>query len=359
MCTLFKDILGSSETLFKNESDIPLDFSFIPKLVPYREKEQKIIADCIKPLFLEKTGKSVFIFGQPGVGKTVACKHILKEIEEETEEIIPIYVNCWQRNTTFKIVLEICDLMNFKFVQNKKTEELFRWIKQNLNRKSVVLILDEADKLEDSEFLYMFLEEIYRKTIVLITNYKDWLLDLDDRIKSRLMPEIVEFKPYNYEETKGILKQRIDYAFQPNVWDNNAFELIVKKTFDVQDIRTGLYLMKETGNIAENKSSRRITIEHAQLALNKVNEFTIKNTEDLASDEKLILELIKANSGKKIGDLFRLYQEQDGKLVYKSFQRKIDRLQKNKFIVVEKTAGGGEGNTTIIKSNSEKKLTEF
>ena len=357
MSALFKDILGSSETLFKN--DVALDYSFHPKLVPYREKEQRFIAGCIKPLFQQKNGKNVFIFGQPGVGKTVACKHILAELEEETEEIAPIYINCWQRNTTYKIVVEICDVMGFKFVQNKKTEELFRWIKQNLNKKSVVFVLDEIDKLEDFDFLYMILEEIYRKTIILITNYKDWLLDLDDRIKSRLMAEVLDFKPYSYEETKGILKQRMEYAFHANVWSNDAFELIVKKTAEMQDIRIGLYLMKEGGLIAEDKSSRKILLEHAQLALDKIDEFSIKKQSDLALDEQLILDLIKNNSGKKIGDIFKLYQNNGGKLVYKTFQRKIDRLQKNKFIVVEKTAGGNEGNTTIIKHVSEKKLTEF
>ena len=226
---LFKDILGSSESLFKEKSDVPLDFSFIPKLVPYREMEQRAIAACIKPLFNENTGRHCFIYGQPGIGKTVACRHLLREIEEETEDIIPLYINCWKHNTTFKILLDICDQMNFKFVQNKKTEELFRWIKQTLNKKSVVIVLDEVDKLEELDFLYMTLEEISRKAIILITNYKEWIDDLDERIKSRLMPETIEFKPYNYEETKGILKQRMEYAFQPNVWDSNAFEMIAKK----------------------------------------------------------------------------------------------------------------------------------
>lgn len=356
---LFKDILGSSESLFKDESDVPLDFSFIPKPVRYREKEQRTIAACIKPLFQEKTGRHIFVYGQPGVGKTVACKHLLRELQEETDEIVPLYINCWKHNTTFKIVIEICDLMDFKFVQNKKTEELFRWIKQNLNKKSAVFVLDEADKLEDLDFLYMILEEISRKTIVLITNYKDWVTELDERIKSRLMPETIEFKPYNYEETKGILKQRMEYAFVPNVWDNEAFELIVKKAADMQDIRIGLYLMKQAGLIAEDKSSRKILLEHAKQALSKIDEFTIKKTSDLAADEQLILDLVKTNSGKRIGDLFKIYQSNGGNLVYKSFQRKIDRLQKNKFIIVEKTAGGDEGNTTIIKHVSEKKLTEF
>ncbi|MBS3159008.1 hypothetical protein J4206_07005, partial [Candidatus Woesearchaeota archaeon] len=226
-------------------------------------------------------------------------------------------------------------------------------------KKSAVFVFDEADKLEDLDFMYMILEEIYKKTIILIANHRDWVMDLDERIKSRLMPEVTEFKPYNYEETKGILKQRMDAAFHPNAWDEGAFELIARKTADLQDMRTGLHLMKESGLIAEGKSSRKILPEHAQAALGKINNFTIKKTSDLASDEQLIVDLIKDNSGKKIGDLFKIYQDNGGNLVYKSFQRKIEYLSKNNFILVEKTAGGNEGNTTIIRHNSEKKLTEF
>lgn len=357
MGNLFKDILNSSETLFRN--DIALDYSFQPKIVPYREKEQRFIAGCIKPLFLDKTGRNVFIYGTPGVGKTVACRHIQEEMEQEAENIIPLYINCWQKNTTYKIVLEICNLMDFKFVQNKKTEELFRWVKQMLNKKSVVFVFDEADKLEDFDFLYMILEEIYRKSIILITNYKDWIIELDDRIKSRLLPEMIEFLPYKHEEIRGILKQRLEYAFHPNVWSDEAFELIVKKTYDVHDLRSGLYLMKEAGLIAEEKSSRKILLEHAQSALKKFEEFSIKNPAELELDEQLILEMAKKNSGCKIGELFRLYQSAGGKLVYKSFQRKIEKLDKGKFIAVEKTAGGEDGNTSIIRHNSEKRLTDF
>ena len=244
-------------------------------------------------------------------------------------------------------------------MQNKRTEELFRWVKQSLNKKSAVIVLDEVDKLEDLDFLYMALEEISRKSVILITNYKEWIMHLDDRIKSRLLPEMVEFRPYNYDETKGILKQRMDYAFHQNVWNDDAFELVVKKTTALQDIRTGLHMMKESGNIAESKSSRKIFLEHAQQAMNKIDEFTIKNPAELAADEQLILDLIKNNSGRRIGDFFKLYQDSGGKLVYKSFQRKIEKLEKNKFISVEKTAGGEDGNTTIIKSNAEKKLTDF
>jgi len=354
--SLFKDMLKDYESLFKDT--VALDYDYIPKLVPYRENEQRHIASCIKPLFQERNGKNVLIHGPPGVGKTVAIKHLFKELEEETEEIIPIYINCWQKNTTFKIFLEMCDAVGYRFTQNKKTDELLIVLKQILNKKAVVFCFDEIDKVEDFDFLYFILEDIYRKTILMITNYKDWVVDLDERIRSRLTLEFLEFKKYNAEQTRGILKDRMKYAFTDGVWEDNAFDLVAEKTAKIEDIRTGLYLMKESGNISENKSSRKITVEHVNEAVKKMDEFSIKKKEDLDDEEQLILKIVKSNSGKRIGDLFRTYQQQGGEGVYKTFQRKIKKLEENKFISVSKVMGGKDGTTTIV-SYQDKKLTDF
>ena len=117
--------------------------------------------------------------------------------------------------------------------------------------------------------------------------------------------------------------------------------------------------MREAAILAENRSLRKIKLEHVEDAVKNLNKFTTKKSTDLASEEQIILDLIKENSGKKIGDLFNIYQEKGGSFVYKSFQRKIDKLKKNKFISASKTEGGKEGNTTIIKYAQTKKLTDF
>ena len=81
---LFKDILHSDESLFKNE--LALDYSFLPKILPHREAQQRYIATTIKPLLTGKNGKNLFIYGAPGIGKTAAMRFVLNEVEEETEE---------------------------------------------------------------------------------------------------------------------------------------------------------------------------------------------------------------------------------------------------------------------------------
>jgi len=164
--SLFKDMLKADETLFRDE--IALDYDFLPQLLPYRENEQFYLASCIKPLLQKRNGKNLLIHGPPGIGKTAATRFVLRDLENETDEVVPIYINCWKKNTTFKILMEVCNIINYRFTQNKRTDELMEEIKKILNKKSVVFVLDEIDKLEDLDFLYTILEEIYRKSIFLI-----------------------------------------------------------------------------------------------------------------------------------------------------------------------------------------------
>ncbi len=68
---------------------------------------------------------------------------------------------------------------------------------------------------------------------------------------------------------------------------------------------------------------------------------------------------MKENSGQKIGDVYKAYQNSGGSAIYKTFQRKIAKLAEDRFITANKIEGGREGNTTIVSYGKEKKLTEF
>jgi cell division control protein 6 len=349
---VFDNMLKGGESLFRN--DVALDFDYIPKLIPHRENEQKHIATCIKPLFAKRNARNLFICGGPGIGKTVAARVVLKELEEQTDDIFPVYVNCWQKNSSHKVVLEICDQIGYKFTQNKKTDELFKIVAEMVNKQSAVFVFDEIDKAEELDFLYTILETVYRKCIILITNYKAWLVELDERIKSRLTPELLEFREYTFKETSDIIKQRAEQAFVPGGWDSKALDTVAAKAAAAKDIRTGLFLLKEAALIAEEKSSKKILSEHVDKALEKMTNFSIKKSSDLEDETKFILDVVRKHSGNKIGDLYREYKKAGGQASYKTFQRKIAKLDQSKFISLKKQTGIG-GNTTIV----DKKITDF
>jgi len=352
---LFDDMLKDSESLFLNPEQ--LDFDFQPKLVPYRESEQGYIASCIRPLLQNRNGKNLLIFGNPGVGKTVCLKHVLNELEEY-DEVYKIYINCWKKDTTHKMALSICEQIDYKWVHNKTTDELFKEIKNILNKKTAVFVMDEADKLTEIDGIYYILEDVYKKTVFFITNDKDWLINLDSRLRSRLTLEELGFKPYSLEQTKGILRKRIEYGFVKDVWEQKAFELIAKKSYELGDIRAGLFLLREAGNIAEDGSSKKIILEHSENAIKKLDDYKTKNTNDFEDDINNILKLIKSNSGKTITEIYDIYKK-DNEISYKTFKRKISKLVEDNIITAENAISDKGGKTLVLNYSSIKKLDEF
>ncbi len=344
--------------LFKNinisliKEPMALDYDYQPKLVPYRENQQKHIATCIQPLFQSRNGKNLIITGSPGIGKTVSVKHIIEELEFETDDIIPIYINCWKKDTPNKIALEICEKINYKFTHNKTTDQLLKEITKTLNKKAAVIILDEIDKLQDQQILYSLLEDLYRKTIILITNESSYFEVIDQRIYSRLTPEVLEFKPYNLEETKGILKERAEFAFPSGILSEEAIAEIAKKTFEIKDIRTGLFLLKEAALIAESEAVKKIETKHALNAISKLNQ---KPSRPIPKEQEPILNLIKEHSGKSTKELFDIYS-QNNDISYRTFHRKIEDLTSLGVINTEKKQEKGQ--TKIIKYG-QKALNEF
>ena len=326
--------------MFKNEDS--LDPEWLPKNLPYRETQHHQIANCIKPLLQNRNGRNCIISGAPGIGKTAAVKLVLKELEENSDASAPdiyvLYVNCWQHNTTWKIFVELCDQLGYKFTQNKNTEELFKIIQSIVNKKSAVFAFDEVDKVEDADFLYYIFTDVLKKTVLMITNHIQWYANVDERIRSRLLPEKIEFKPYTTDETKSILKKRLDFAFSSDCWDDGTLSMIVDKASTAGDIRVGLHLLRQAGLAAEEDSSNRVLPEHIRTAISKISDFTIKPVSNLSEDAKNILNLVKSQSG-KMGDLFRIYQEQGGTVTYKTFQRRIETLEKGGFIDTKRVIG--------------------
>jgi len=338
---LFKNMLTGDETIFKEE--IALDLDYKPLIIKHRENQQHHIATCIKPLLQDRNGKNLIITGAPGIGKTLATQKILDDLEQDTDNIIPIYINCWKKDTPFKIALEICNLLEYKFTHNKDTDALLKEICSIINKKSAVIVLDEIDKLSDFSILYSLLEDINKKTLILITNEKTFLQDLDIRIRSRLTPEGLEFKEYNYDETADILKQRIEQAFFQGVISPESFDLIANKTFEARDIRTGLYLLKESGDTAELNSSKKVLPEHTKIALEKLKDVKIQNSSTLEQLDRDLLNFIKLNSGRSRKEIFDLYSE-DNKTSYRTFHRKVQNLESAGFISI-KSREYGKSNT--------------
>jgi cell division control protein 6 len=262
--------LMSDETIFSNIDS--LEQNFIPKILPHRENEQKQLTEIILPVSRGISGKNALVLGNTGIGKTHATKRVIEDFTEKFSQTSVSFVNCWSFQDSREIISRVCSNLGFSLTQNLSTNQLIEKIIQlQENKKGLILVFDEIDKAKDFQFLYTFLEEIESKSIILISNNVEWFAFLDQRIRSRLQPQTILFKDYDLSETRDILNERRKIAFFENTWEKNAFELIVKKTFNLGDIRIGLKLLKEAGLTAEKEASRIVTEKHAIKAIKSLN----------------------------------------------------------------------------------------
>ena len=198
-------MLEGGESLFRDE--VALDYDFLPKTIPYREQEQQYIATCMKPLFSGRSGRNLFIHGPPGIGKTAAVRHVLRELEEKTEEIVPILINCWQYNTRSSLLTESLIQLGYPAPRKgKPVDELLSKIREWLDKnRGIAVALDEFDQLEDqTEVVYdlqMLNEEAENPLGILMVSNP--LTMQDGFTINETNDTITEVTP-NYSETSGL-----------------------------------------------------------------------------------------------------------------------------------------------------------
>ena len=115
--------------------------------------------------------------------------------------------------------------------------------------------------------------------------------------------------------------------------------------------------MKEAGEIAEQKSSKKVTLEHTKNAFAKLDDFKFRCSKNLEEEEMIILNLVKENSGKKIKEVYDAYRNMGGGKAYSTFHRKINDLKNSNLVETEEVNLGEGGKSHVVKYI--RKLNEF
>jgi Cdc6-like AAA superfamily ATPase len=254
-----------------------------------READLKVMAAYLTEIFRAGQARNLFIHGKPGTGKTVCVQHLLSEIKGHAQQtsapVMAVYVNAGRTRTPYYTMLEIVKSLGLKVPD--AGWQMFR-LKQAFERllgdKSIVIAIDEVDSIifKEKEPLVYYLNRQPKTTLILISNRIADAKQLPERALSTLQPRLLMLEPYTFEETKKILKERVEHAFQPGAISGELLNTVAKKASKTGDIRLGFSILLSAGHAAEEAGKSKVNVEDIQSAVESETRLqTLKKLDEI------------------------------------------------------------------------------
>lgn len=358
-----KDLLLWDQTIFKEQEYFELDF--LPENLLHREAQMRSLKFSVSPALRGSTPLNACCRGAPGTGKTSAVLKVFSELENATQKVIPVYINCQVDSTRYAIFAQIFKKL-FGYPPPSSGisfKKLFSQIAKHLVEKKRVLIvaLDDFNYLmaskEADEVLYSLLRmhEVQpgakAGAIAILSDLTlDMTRDLTPQVQSVFLPEEILFPQYSLEEIKDILKYRIKYGFMQGVISEELVDRVARYTAETGDLRVGINMLKRAGLNAERRASRTISEEDVERAYEGSRYVHLNYTiRSLKKEEKALLKCI-VESGKDemmSGELYDRFHEKTG-LGYTSFYEMVNRLEGLKLVSLNNTGKGVRGQSRLV-----------
>lgn len=353
---IFKKISVERE-IFQDERVLMPDY--LPEVMPHREKQIEEIAYGLKGAAGGKKTENMLIIGPSGTGKTSTVRYVLKQLQEYSQRVVPIYINCWESSTRHSILNNIASTLG-EFIPRRgiSTDEITDKIGEVLKKekKTPIIALDEVDRLfaspsDEEKVLYDLAraKELFSTDfgVVAITNNNEFLMKLDQRIRSSLVQKQIAFKQYTPIELKDILKSRAKLAFCPESLSEGVLPLCAARAAKNNgDARLAINLLWKAGKMAERENSEKVSEEHVKRAFEEVGEGE-QVEERLQGREREIYEFVKEKGEITSTEVYEKFKDETDR----SIRNYISILVSLNLITAKETKGGvgKRGKTRVIK----------
>jgi len=159
----------------------------------------------------------------------VHLKFVTERLREEVLDVEAIYVNCWRNYTRFRTLYQILDDLGATIDIHRQStphDELVDRLQQHDGPRTVVILLDEVDQLEDPSVIYD-LHSLPQFALICIANKEEELFSrVDDRLVSRLRSsEHVRMDKYHDEQLYDILSARTKGLDEDVIADDQLYRV--------------------------------------------------------------------------------------------------------------------------------------
>lgn len=340
-----------------------LDEDYVPESLVARDDEMSSYVEVLRSVANGASPRNMFVYGAPGVGKTLATRMILDELLEDQKQfddvsVDTVWTNC-KSDTSYQVA---CNLVNhFRSRQRQINStghprgaihnKLWQHIDDS-DHTHILFVLDEVASLDsDDDLLYQIPRARSNGNI---TDTRIGLIGIsnDFKFRDQLSPSVeatlcdyeIHFKPYNADDLVNILSQRAEKAFRANVLSSEVIPLISAKVAQrTGSARRALKILLTSGHTARDNSDARVTESHVEAAHQKVQRELIKDElEALPTQSHVILYTVLqlSREGKtpaKRSDILDRYEQvarqiRRDPMSDRTLHRRLNQLSKQAFL---------------------------
>lgn len=326
---------SAKDPIFADE-DVLRD-SHQPEDLIERDRELKEYQSALKPVIKGARPRNIFLYGQTGVGKTVATRMIMDRLQQDQEdydnlEIHVVHIVCKNLSSSYQVAVKLVNEFRDRNDKIPTTgyppDTIYEFLWEHLldvDATHVLFVLDEVDAIgDDDDILY----ELPRANdngnvpvdetkvgVIGISNKFTFRDNLSARVKDSLCDEEIHFPPYDANQLGNILQQRAEKAFKNGVLNDDAIPLAAALAGQESgSARQALKLLFKAGDLARSRDEEFVTVEHVREAEPKVRESQVRNElESLPTQSHLTLFALLALDRQdelpaKSSDIYEVYE---------------------------------------------------
>lgn len=313
----------SSGGVFANKDLVRSDTIIDEDRIVGRDDQLGRVVDNLKPVLQNEGIPDMLLSGPSGTGKSLiihaVCKQIVELCESQGKTFGVLSINCEGPKTAdravYRLVKAAADDLGVDpgvpqtgVSTDQKLERLYELMREYYD--GVIFILDEIDMLEGPYQEAEYNSLIYQLSrarkladfdgpisLTTITNYADFMKDLNSRAQSSYNPDDIFFDDYDANQLRSILRNRRD-AFKPDSLADDVVPLVA--AFGSQthgDARKAIDLLRWAGELAERRGVDTVTETDVRDAQEKYTENRkLRHISGISTQKKLSIYAVAATA---------------------------------------------------------------